>query len=68
LRGKGTVSVNGARSRWGGPATKLGRVPKDVKQLFQLAATGQPVPVVTPPAPPAPPVPPPPPATTTSGS
>ncbi len=66
VRGKGTVSVNGVRSRWGPPASNLGRVPKDVKKLFQLAATGQPVPVVTPPPPPDPP--PPPATTTTSGS
>ena len=65
-RGKGAVSVNGVRSRWGGPATSLGKVPKDVKKLFQLAASGQPVPVVTPPPPPDPP--PPPTTTTTSGS
>jgi hypothetical protein len=63
LRGKGTVSVNGVRSRWGGPATNLGKVPKDVKKLFQLAASGQPVPV-----PQAPADPPPPPATTTTTS
>jgi hypothetical protein len=65
-RGKGTMNVNGVRSRWSGPAITVGRVPKDVKKLFQAAAAGQPVPVVTPPAPPDPPSPPA--TTTTSGS
>ena len=45
VRGKGTLTVNGVRSRWNGPAIKLGKVPKDVKKLFQLAAAGLPVPV-----------------------
>ncbi len=66
VRGKGTLSVNGTRSRWTGPASILGKVPRDVKKLFQLAAAGLPVPVVTPPPPPDPP--PPPATTTTSGS
>ena len=66
VRGKGTVSVNGTRSRWTGPASNLGKVPRDLKKLFQLAVAGLPVPVVTPPPPPDPP--PPPATTTTSGS
>lgn len=59
-RGKGTVIVNGERTRWNVPLGNLGKIPRDVKKLFQLALTGAP-----PPAPPAPPEPPaPPPATT----
>jgi hypothetical protein len=54
LRGKGTLTVNGVKSRWGGPASKLGKVPRAVRPLFELAATGAP-----PPAPPEPPVTPP---------
>jgi hypothetical protein len=50
LRGKGTLIVNGVRARWNGPAIVLGRVPKDVKKLFQYALTGAP-----PPAGPVPP-------------
>jgi hypothetical protein len=50
LRGKGTLTVNGARLRWNTGAIKLGTVPKDVKKLFQYALTG-----ATPPAPPIPP-------------
>ena len=61
VRGKGTLSVSGARSKWNVPAINFGRVPKDVRKLFQFAASGQPVP-----APPPPPDPPPPPATTTT--
>lgn len=52
-RGKGTLSVNGQRLRWNLPPIKLGKVPKDVKELFQLAASGQPPPPL--PAPPPPP-------------
>ena len=37
VRGKGTLIVNGVRSRWNGPAINLGQVPKDVRKLFQLA-------------------------------
>jgi hypothetical protein len=51
VRGKGTLIVNGVRTRWNGPATPLGKVPKEVKKLFQLALTGAP-----PPAEPVPPV------------
>jgi hypothetical protein len=58
LKGKGTLSVNGARGRWNAPLGNLGKVPKDVRKLFQLALSGAP--------PPAPPAPPPPPATTTT--
>lgn len=61
MKGKGTLSVNGQRLRWNLPAIKLGKVPKDVKDLFQLAASGQP-----PPALPAPPPPPPEPITATT--
>ena len=39
VRGKGTLSVNGVRSRWNGPASNLGKVPRDVKKLFQLAVS-----------------------------
>jgi hypothetical protein len=64
VRGKGTLTVNGVRDRWNGPATKLGKVPRAVKALFALAVLGGPPP--SPPAPPPPPVtpPPPPPVTT----
>jgi hypothetical protein len=51
VRGKGTLIVNGVRGRWNGPNTLLGKVPRDVKKLFQFALTGEP--------PPAPPIPPP---------
>jgi hypothetical protein len=51
LRGKGTLTVNGARSRWNGPAIKIGRPPKDVKALYQLAVSGQPPPVAPAPTP-----------------
>ena len=63
LRGKGTVLVNGQRNRWNGPPWRLGKVPKAVKPLFELAVIGGP-----PPSPPPPPVtpPPPPPVTTTA--
>jgi hypothetical protein len=47
LRGKGTLTVNGVRSHWNGPATLLGKVPRDVRVLFRYALTGAP-----PPAPP----------------
>jgi hypothetical protein len=60
LKGKGTLSVNGQRLRWNLPPIKLGKVPRDVRELFQLAASGQPVP-----APPAPPELPPPTTTDT---
>ena len=57
VRGKGTLTVNGRKARWTNPAVRLGKVPKDVKPLFELAALGLP--------PPAPPVTQPPPVTTT---
>jgi hypothetical protein len=47
---KSSLTVNGAKTRWNGPAIKLGKVPKAVRDLFQLALSGAP-----PPAPPAPP-------------
>jgi hypothetical protein len=49
LRGKGTLLLNGVRMRWNTPTGSLGKVPKDVRKLFQLALTGAP-----PPAPPPP--------------
>jgi hypothetical protein len=49
VRGKGTLLVNGVRSRWNGPATLLGRPPKDIRKLFQYALTGAPPPVDPPP-------------------
>jgi hypothetical protein len=58
LRGKGTLTVNGERSRWNVPLGNLGKIPRDVRKLFQYALTGAP--------PPAAPAPPPPPATTTT--
>jgi hypothetical protein len=59
LRGKGTLTVNGGRKlKWGPPAIKLGKVPKAVKDTFELAALGSPLP------PPA--IPPDPPPTTTT--
>jgi hypothetical protein len=57
---KSALTVNGQKSRWNGPAIKLGKVPKPIKDLFQLAVAGAPLP-----PPPAPPVPPPPPPATT---
>ena len=51
VRGKGTLIVNGVRMRWNGPSSILGKVPKDIRKLFQLAMSGAP-----PPAPPIPPV------------
>jgi hypothetical protein len=49
LRGKGTLTVNGARDRWNGPAVKLGTVPKAVRVLYRFAADGTapPIPPVT---------------------
>jgi hypothetical protein len=61
LRGKGVVLVNGQRNRWNGPAWRLGKVPKVVKPLFELALMGAP-----PPLPPPPVTPPPPPPVTTA--
>lgn len=58
LRGKGTLILNGARARWNAGPLTLGKVPKDVKKLFQFALTGAP--------PPAPPIPPPTVPTTTA--
>jgi hypothetical protein len=49
LRGKGTLSVNGVRTRWNGPAAVLGKVPRDIRKLFQYAMTGAPPPVDPPP-------------------
>ena len=57
-RGKGTLSVNGEKLRWNTPLGNIGKVPRDLKKMFQFALTGAP--------PPAPPAPPPPPATTTT--
>ena len=51
VRGKGTLMLNGVRMHWNGPASILGKPPKDVRKLFQLALSGAP-----PPAPPVPPV------------
>ena len=61
LRGKGTLSVDGAKNRWNGPAIKLRKIPKAIRPQFDLAAASGPIP-----APPAPPVPPAPPTTTTT--
>jgi hypothetical protein len=52
---KSSLTVNGKKVRWNGPAIKLGKVPRPVRDLFELALTGA--------APPAPPAPPPPPVT-----
>ena len=60
-RGKGTLSVNGEKLRWNSPLGNIGKIPKDLKKMFQFALTGAP-----PPAAPAPAPPPPPPATTTT--
>jgi hypothetical protein len=49
VRGKGTLSVNGVRTRWNGPAAVLGKVPRDIRKLFQYAMTGAPPPVEPPP-------------------
>jgi hypothetical protein len=56
LRGggpKATLVVNGKKLRWGPPANKLGRVPRPLRDLYELAVLGAPVPL--PPAPPEPP-------------
>jgi hypothetical protein len=57
VRGKGTLIVNGVKTRWNGPASSLGKPPRDIRKLFQYALTGAP--------PPAEPAPPPAPPTTT---
>jgi hypothetical protein len=62
-RGKGTLSVNGAKLRWNTPLGNIGKIQKDLKKLFQFALTGAP-----PPAAPVPPVTVPPPTTVTTGS
>jgi len=49
---KSSLTVNGKKERWNGPPIKLGKVPKAVRELFELAVNGTP-----PPAPPAPPPP-----------
>ena len=62
LRGKGTLSVDGARNRWNGPPIRLKKIPKPIRGQWELAVDGAPLP-----APPAPPIPPPtPPVTTTT--
>jgi hypothetical protein len=49
VRGKGTLTVNGKRTRW--PATvKLGKVPKAQKSAYELAQSGAPIAVQPPPA------------------
>jgi hypothetical protein len=45
VRGKGTLTVSGKKDRWNGPAIRLGKVPKALRPLFELAATGAPPPV-----------------------
>jgi hypothetical protein len=47
VRGKGTLTVNGKRERWAGPAIRLGKVPKAQKALFELALAGAPAAVPT---------------------
>jgi hypothetical protein len=47
---KSSLTVNGAKDRWNGPAIKLGKVPRPVRDLFGLAVTGA-APPVTPPPP-----------------
>lgn len=49
LRGKGTLTVNGARDGWNGPAVKLGTVPKPVRLIYRDAVAG--LPPSTPPVP-----------------
>jgi hypothetical protein len=49
LRGKGTLTVNGGRDRWNGPAVKLGTVPKLVRLIYRDAVAG--LPPSTPPVP-----------------
>ena len=43
-RGKGTLSVNGEKLRWNSPLGNLGKVPRDLKKMFQFALTGAPPP------------------------
>ena len=49
---KSSLTVNGKKMRWNGPAIKLGKVPRAVRDLFEFAVNG-----TTPPEPPAPPPP-----------
>lgn len=49
LRGKGTLTVNGRRDRWNGPAVKLGTVPKLVRLIYREAVAG--LPPTSPPVP-----------------
>jgi hypothetical protein len=53
LRGKGTLTINGRRNRWNGPAIKLSDPPKAVRALYRLAVLGVPPPVTEPAPPPA---------------
>ena len=50
---KSVLTVNSKKSRWNLPAIKLGKVPRPLRDLFQLALDSAPVPL--PPAPPEPP-------------
>jgi hypothetical protein len=52
LRGKGTLTVNGHRNHWNGPALKLAEPPKAVRALYRLAVQGAPPPDATPVSPP----------------
>jgi hypothetical protein len=49
---KSSLTVNGKKVRWNGPPIKLGKVPRPIRDVFELAASG-----ALPPAPPAPPPP-----------
>ena len=64
VRGKGTLTVNGVRSRWNGPASNLGQGAEGRQEALPArgrAASRRPSP------PPPPPDPPPPPRDTTTG-
>ena len=45
VRGKGTLNVSGARSSGTSRPMNFGKVPRDVRKLFQIAVTGAPVPL-----------------------
>ena len=37
LRGKGTLTVDGGKNRWNGPAIKLKKIPKAIRAQWELA-------------------------------
>jgi hypothetical protein len=53
---KNTLSVNGRKVRWNGPAIKISDPPKALRAVYRLAVDGTPPPVAAPVLPPATPV------------